>query len=113
MILSTHTLDSSNGTHAAGIDVQLVALLNNNELKEIWSKKTDQTGRLVVNFEIKPEYQNCELKLTYNIENYFKKIGKGVQTSSITLNIKLPDPKGNYHLPIIISPHGASLWWSN
>ena len=110
--LSTHTLDSSTGTHAAGISVKLFAN-SNNKLIELWNRLTDEGGRLKVEFEIDPQHQNCELLLSYNIASYFMKTAKGVQTKSVSLTIKLPDPNGTYHLPIIISPHGASLWWSN
>ena len=112
IFLSTHTLDSSNGSHATGINVRLFALVNN-ELIELWSKQTDKGGRLTVEFEISEKYQGCDLQLSYDIQDYFPKTSKGVQTKSISLNIQLPDPNGQYHLPIIISPYGASLWWSN
>ena len=60
--LSTHTLDSSNGTHASGIKVKLSALLNDNKLVEIWSRKTDKDGRLIVEFELADKYKGCELQ---------------------------------------------------
>ena len=112
IFLSTHTLDSSNGSHAAGINVRLFALVNN-KLIELWSKQTDKGGRLTVEFELSEKYQDCDLQLSYDIQDYFPKTSKGVRTKSISLNIQLPDPNGQYHLPIIISPYGASLWWSN
>ena len=112
IFLSTHTLDSSNGSHAAGINVRLFALVNN-KLIELWSKQTDKSGRLTVEFELNEKYQDCDLQLSYDIQEYFAKAATGVQTKSICLNIRLPDPNGQYHLPIIISPHGASLLWSN
>ena len=111
--LSTHTLDSSTGTHASGITVKLFVLNNNSELIELWSNITDEGGRLTVEFDIEPKYRECDLQLSFDISKYFLRKAKGVQTKLIILNIKLPDPDGKYHLPVIISPHGASLWWSN
>ena len=32
--------------------------------------------------------------------------------SEITIKFKMEDPKKKYHLPIIISPNGYSIWWS-
>ena len=110
--LSTHTLDSSTGTHARGVTVKLFAQIND-KLIELWSNLTDQGGRLKVEFDLDPGYQNCDLQLSFYTADYFLQTPKGVQTKSVCLNIRLPDPDGNYHLPIIISPHGASLWWSN
>ena len=110
--LSTHTLDSSTGSHASGITVKLFAQTGD-KLIELWSNLTDQDGRLKVEFELDVEYRDCDLQLSFNIADYFLQNPKGVHAKSVSLNIKLSDPDGNYHLPIIISPHGASLWWSN
>ena len=110
--LSTHTLDSSTGTHAAGIDVKLFALTED-KIVELWSRQTDSDGRLSIKFKLDLKYKNCDLQLSFYINKYFAQTSKGVQTKSVNLNIKLPDPHGSYHLPVIISPHGASLWWSN
>jgi len=32
--------------------------------------------------------------------------------SEIVVKFKMLDPKKKYHLPIIISPNGYSIWWS-
>jgi 5-hydroxyisourate hydrolase len=32
--------------------------------------------------------------------------------SEIIVKFKMEDPKKKYHLPIIISPNGYSIWWS-
>ena len=110
--LSTHTLNSTTGAHAAGVNVKLFAL-SEDKIIELWSRYTDEDGRLSVQFELDLKYKNCDLQLSFYINDYFVQDSTGVQTKSVNLNIKLPDPNGNYHLPIIISPHGASLWWSN
>ena len=110
--LSTHTLNSTTGAHAVGVNVKLFALIEN-KLIELWSEKTDEGGRLSVQFELDLKYKNCDLQLSFYTNTYFAQNSIGVQTRSVSLNIKLPDPNGTYHLPIIISPHGASMWWSN
>ena len=110
--LTTHTLDSSTGAHAAGVNVKLFAIADS-KFVEIWERTTDEGGRLAIKFEIEPQYKNCELQLSFNIADYFVQSANGVQAQSVNLNIMLPNPNGSYHLPIIISPHGASLWWSN
>ena len=110
--LSTHTLNSTTGAHAAGVNVKLFALIED-KIIELWSRYTDEGGRLLVQFELDLKYKNCDLQLSFYINSYFAQNSTGVQTKSVNLNIKLPDPNGTYHLPIIISPHGASMWWSN
>ena len=31
---------------------------------------------------------------------------------SIVFRLQLPDPDARYHVPVIVSPHGYSAWWS-
>ena len=110
--LSTHTLNSTTGAHAAGVNVKLFVLIED-KIVELWSRYTDEGGRLSVQFELDLKYKSCDLQLSFFLNTYFVQNSTGVQTKSVNLNIKLPDPNGTYHLPIIISPDGASLWWSN
>ena len=109
--LSTHILDAVSGTHAANVEVSLFQI-DKLKLKEIWRKKTDLGGRLSVKFEIGYKSLNCFFQLTFNTGDYFKLKRLDTTASSVSSNIKLANPTGIYHLPIIISPHGASLWWS-
>ena len=110
---STHTLDSSTGNHATGINVKLSIHTCDNQIEELWNRSTDKGGRLAVNFELDAKFQNCEFQLSFDIGNYFKLSASGIQMKSVNLIIELPDLNGAYHLPIIVSPYGASLWWSN
>ena len=111
--LSTHILDSATGRHAAKLSVTLSAVIDDNKLIQMWNKFTDDGGRLKLQFTLEPQYQRCELQLSFNLADYFGQTSTGVQAKAVSLNISLPDPNGSYHLPIIISPRGASLWWSN
>ena len=110
--ISTHTLDAATGTHAANVEVCFYAIDKNSTFTKLWSKKTDKEGRLSVEFETDSNLSMGQYQLSFYIKNYFSIVSNGVIASSINLNISLPDSKGHYHLPIIISPYGASLWWS-
>ena len=112
-ILSTHTLDSLNGTHAAGVGVTLSVILENNSTHEMWSTKTDNKGRLIKEFEVPKLYLENDFQLLFGIKNYFRNSENTFRASAMAININFPEPDGKYHLPVIISPYGASLWWSN
>ena len=30
----------------------------------------------------------------------------------VVFRLRLPDPDARYHVPVIVSPHGYSVWWS-
>ena len=49
--ISTHVLNSENGTHVAGLTVTLTHIEPDGVRKEIFSNKTDAGGRLVQNFD--------------------------------------------------------------
>jgi len=110
--ISTHTLDATSGTHAANIEVSFFSLDKNFNLTKLCSNVTDNGGRLSFEFELEPNISSDQFQMSFNIGNYFNFNGSGLHASSVNLIVRLPDPSGHYHLPIIISPHGASLWWS-
>ena len=49
--ISTHVLNSENGTHVAGLTVTLTYIEPGGGRKKIFSNKTDAGGRLVQNFD--------------------------------------------------------------
>jgi 5-hydroxyisourate hydrolase-like protein (transthyretin family) len=78
--------------------------------KKIFSNKTDASGRLVQNFDFSlkgNEIFEIEFKLS-DIHN--KK--KGVYCNDIIFRVSLSSEHEKFHIPIIVSQHGASSWWS-
>ena len=108
-ILTSHTLNGIDGTHASGILVKLIEL--NGET--IFSSKMDQGGRLKQH--VKPELINVssEFELTFYTGEYWSERGYDQIMNQIVLRFRMPDPDASYHMPIIISPNAYSTWWSN
>tara|TARA_B100000989_G_C19371734_1_gene397737 strand:- start:34 stop:369 length:336 start_codon:yes stop_codon:yes gene_type:complete len=107
--LSSHLLNSTNGSHASGVKV-IINQINSSGLKKtFYETETDQEGRIIKNFELSDNDCACEYEMICKTAEYFseKKI-----VSEITIKFKMEDPKKKYHLPIIISPNGYSIWWS-
>ena len=108
--ISTHVLNSENGTHVAGLTVTLSHIEPDGVRKKIFSNKTDAGGRLVRNFDFSltsDEIFEIEYKLS-DIHN--KK--KGVYCNDIIFRVSLSSENEKFHIPIIVSQHGASSWWS-
>ena len=111
--LTSHTLDGSNGKHAAGIPVRLEHVKSNLIIikgmmdeggrfsAEIPSKKIIKGDLYDIIFSV-TEYWNKDLKNTDN-ENVIDEI---VVRFRITSSIK-------YHIPVIISPNSYSIWKSS
>ena len=107
--LSSHLLNSVNGTHASGVKVIVNQISTSGERKIFLETETDSGGRILKDFELSNDDCNCDYEMIYKTADYFseKKI-----VSEITIKFRMEDPKKKYHLPIIISPNGYSIWWS-
>ena len=108
--LSSHLLNSVNGTHASDVDIIIFQIKPNGEKNVFCETKTDSGGRLLKEFNLSKEDCNSEYEMVCRTGDYFsqKKI-----VSEIIIKFKMSDPNKKYHIPIIISPNGYSIWWSD
>lgn len=107
--LSSHLLNSVDGTHASGVKVIIHQINSSGDKVIFFETETDDGGRILKDFELSNDDCNCDYEMIYKTADYFseKKI-----VSEITIKFRMDDPKKKYHLPIIISPNGYSIWWS-
>ena len=107
--LSSHLLNSVNGSHASDVNIIIYQIKSNGEKKVLCEGKTDSGGRFLKEFNLNDEDCKSNYEMVCNIGEYFyeKKI-----ISEIVVRFKMEDSKKKYHLPIIISPNGYSIWWS-
>ena len=108
--VSTHVLNSENGTHVSGLTVTLTHVQSDGIRKIIFSNKTDTGGRLVENFDfplINEGFFEIEFKLS---DIHIQK--KGIYCSDIIFRVSFNSENEKFHIPIIVSQNGASSWWS-
>ena len=107
--ISSHLLNSVDVTHANGVKVTIYQINSSCEKKIFFETETDEGGRILKDFELSNNDCACEYEMVCKTADYFseKKI-----VSEIIVKFKMEDPKKKYHLPIIISPNGYSIWWS-
>ena len=108
--LSSHLLNSVNGTQANNVDVIIYQIKSNGEKKVFYETKTDSSGRLLKEFKLEDEDCKSEYEMVCKTGDYFseKKI-----ISEVVIKFRMTDPNKKYHIPIIISPNGYSIWWSD
>ena len=106
---SSHLLNSVNGTHASGVKVIINQINSSGEKVIFFESETDNGGRILKDFDLSKDDCNCDYEMVCKTADYFseKKI-----VSEIIIKFRMEDPKKKYHLPIIISPNGYSIWWS-
>ena len=108
-IFSSHLLNSVNGTHASGVKIAIHQIKKSGEKIILFESETDKEGRILKDFELSNDDCRCDYEMICKTADYFseKKI-----ISEIIIKFKMEDPKKKYHIPIIISPNGYSIWWS-
>ena len=108
--LSSHLLNSVNGSHASNVDIIIYQIKSNGEKKVFYETKTDAGGRLLKEFNLNDEDCKSDYEMVCKTGDYFS---EEKVVSEITIKFKMKDPKKKYHIPIIISPNGYSAWWSD
>ena len=107
--LSSHLLNSVNGTHASGVKIIIYQVKSDGSKKIFHEAKTDNQGRFLKDFDLTEKDCLCDYEMICKTADYFSE--KRI-VSEIIVKFKMEDPKKKYHLPIIISPNGYSVWWS-
>ena len=116
VVITSHLLDSSDGTHAKGVVTQIIGYQSNGKSRIIFSGKTDSGGRIRIDI-LKQDLQMREsYDLIFKTGDYFRMIKDLNRSkplvSEIIIRINLVDLEGIHHCPCIISPNGYSVWWS-
>ena len=107
--LSSHLLNSVNGTHASGVKVIINQINSSGEKVIFFESETDNGGRILKDFDLSTNDCNCDYEMVCKTADYFS---EKKNVSEIIIKFRMEDPKKKYHLPIIISPNGYSIWWS-
>ena len=113
-LITSHTLNGTDGTHAGGIGVRLVA--SNAPHTPMIETHMDQAGRL--SQEVDPTKINPEFyyDLIFETGSYWSTRTGSVKSSQINeeivIRFRMHNPDGHYHMPIILSPNSYSIWIS-
>jgi len=108
-ILTSHTLNGTDGTHAGGIKV-IFSLVGG---EKIFETKMDEGGRLNEEIGSKHLDPTFSYELVFETGPYWIERGYKQILDQVVLRFKMPDPNSNYHMPVIISPNSYSVWWSS
>jgi 5-hydroxyisourate hydrolase len=108
-IFSTHLLNSIDGTHASDVEIVIYKVNNNNKVVFL-EDKTDSSGRMRKEFELTKEDCESDYEMIINSGKYFRNTSEII--NSIIVKFKMKDPHKKYHIPLIVSPNGYSIWWS-
>ncbi len=104
--VSSHVLNSITGKSAVGIRVQLKHRINQSRSEIVFDILSDEEGRILRQVEaLEGDYE-----LIFHLAEYFPVDQAIVKTAVICFT--MPDNQKRYHLPLMLSPHSYSVWWS-
>jgi 5-hydroxyisourate hydrolase len=106
-IVSSHILNSADGSHAQGCKVRLINLVSG---EIVFEAVTDPGGRIKQQVAI-PD-PDAEYELAFDAGAYWAACGNPTRLTEIVLRFRMPQPDETYHSPIILSPNGYSAWVS-
>ncbi len=115
-ILSTHTLNSVDGSHAGGIALSLVRIEPGGQRSEVLRGATDEGGRFSQELTLSEGDRAATFELVLQTGAYFE--AKGAQTTPMqicretVIRFQMPDPDARYHMPMMLAPNSHSVWWS-
>jgi len=109
-IVSSHILDSVSGASAGGIRCELFQLMDDSSRQAIFDVLADHEGRISETLDIDSTNLGCEFELVMHAADYFSEPTAVVRT--VVIRFVTNDIDKRYHLPVMLSPHSYSTWWS-
>jgi 5-hydroxyisourate hydrolase len=113
-VITSHALNSLDGTHAGGITAILTRI--GVDEKQLFLTQTDKGGRLSQSVNLGAAAPDAIYQLVFETgpywENRLGSAAMGGITKQIVLRFQMSDPEGSYHMPVILSPNGYSTWMS-
>ena len=115
-VISSHVLDSVKGISAAEIRVELFQLHGDDPAQRLFETYSDSEGRISESVTVVGNPADAVYELVFHTGDYFpvtvisEESHQNVQ--SVVVRISMPDPDVRYHIPVVLSPHSYTVWWS-
>lgn len=114
MTLSTHVLDTAQGTPAQGVKIEFWHIDSDNTHRLIREVKTNRDGRVDSPLLNEEESKAGEYELVFFIADYYRSIGDDLPEppflDKVPLRFGISDPNSHYHVPLLITPWGYSTY---
>jgi 5-hydroxyisourate hydrolase len=107
--LSTHVLDTSRGKPAQGVIIDL-----HFRRKLVKTAVTNADGRTDQPLISTDRLETGVYELTFHAGDYFRATGATLTDppflDEVVVRFSVSDPAGNYHVPLLLSPYGYSMY---
>ena len=113
--ITSHVLNAVNGTHAGGVRVDCCRIGDDGRAEPVFRVESGADGRITGAVDVDGADEGRVYELVFHTGEYFDEEGLVEQARimpEVVFRLRLPDPEARYHVPVIVSPHGYSVWWS-
>ena len=114
--LSTHTLNSVDGTHAGGILVTLTRIDADGRRTELFRQATDKGGRLAKEIDPQDLRPDAVYEMVLDVGAWFSAMTPPAHgprfLRDVVMRLEMPDPDRRYHIPFMLAPNSYSVWYS-
>ncbi len=114
--ISSHVLDSVIGTHASGIRVQCFRCLSSGKRQLVFDVIACAEGRISETVDLAEAERREDIELVFHTSDYYAAMtlpDDGYQIMPVVVvRLTLPNPDVGCHIPVMLSPHSYSIWWS-
>jgi 5-hydroxyisourate hydrolase len=111
--LSTHVLDTSRGSPAAGVEIR-VSILEDGAARHLHTAVTNRDGRTDEPLLSGDRLAAGRYELVFAAGAYFRGLGEKLPDppflDEVVIRFGLADPQRDYHVPLLISPYGYSTY---
>ena len=111
--LSTHVLDTSRGVPAAGIRVEL-HFVADGQRRLLATAITNADGRTEAPLVAGDRLEIGVYELTFRTRDYLSRSGAVLTEppflDEVVVRVGVADPSGHYHVPLLLSPYGYSVY---
>jgi len=111
--LSTHVLDTAKGRPAAGIAVELHRVGPGGRTS-LASAVTNADGRTDAPLLAGDRLEVGTYELTFRVGPYLRRVSPGLPDplflDDVVVRVGIAEADGNYHVPLLLSPHGYSVY---
>jgi len=111
--LSTHVLDTSRGRPAAGIPIELHRIGDAGRTR-LATAVTNADGRTDAPLLAGDRLETGTYELTFRVGAYLREVASPLPDplflDDVVVRIGIAEAGGNYHVPLLLSPHGYSVY---
>ncbi len=115
-VLSTHTLNSVDGTHAGGIALAVFRINKGGGSVKLLDGRTDEGGRFVQEIAAEDVDIQADYELVLQTGDYFDAASLRSQAeqvlNQVVVRFNMPDADRRYHIPFMLAPNSYSVWVS-